>query len=218
MSKAKIILSGNAGSGKSTVGKLLSEKLGVDFLSAGEISRLKAVELGMDMNTRATLVGLNGSGKSTLMKSIGLNIILAQIGYYTAASTFEYSPYENLFTRINSNDNMFRGLSSFMVEMIELTSILKRNNSNTLVLGDEICKGTENKSANIIVAYMLKTLSESKTSFITATHLHELINLPSVNELNNVKSESIKEMNEKMGFSTLFYRFLQENKALQPLF
>jgi DNA mismatch repair protein MutS len=147
------------------------------------------------------------------MKSIGLNIILAQIGYFVAAEEFIYSPYHSIFTRINSNDNIYKGLSSFMVEMIELTSILKRNNSNTLVLGDEICKGTENKSANIIVAYMLKKLSESKTSFITATHLHELINLKSVNEIENVKPMHLKITYDENNDELIYDRELSEGSG-----
>jgi len=151
------------------------------------------IELGTNTNQNGILLyGINSSGKSTLMKSIGLNIILAQIGYYTASSYFEYYPYKSLFTRINSNDNMFKGLSSFMVEMMELMAILKRNNSNTLIIGDEICKGTEEKSANIIVCYILETLSKSNSSFITATHLHNIANLESVKKINNIKIKHLK--------------------------
>ena len=60
------------------------------------------------------------------MKSIGLNIIMAQIGYYVAATNFNFNPYVNLMTRICGNDNIFKGMSSFMVEMMELMAILKR--------------------------------------------------------------------------------------------
>ena len=137
------------------------------------------------------LYGINSSGKSTLMKSIGLNIILAQIGYFVAAKKFVFQPYKTLFTRIIGNDNIYKGLSSFMVEMLELTAILKRNNNHTLVIGDEICRGTEEKSANIIVSYMLKTLSEAKSSFITATHLHKIVTLPTVQKLERVKAKHL---------------------------
>jgi DNA mismatch repair protein MutS len=150
-----------------------------------------SISLGNDI-CGILLFGINSSGKSTLMKSIGLNVILAQIGYYTSSTYFEISPYKSLFTRISGNDNIHRGLSSFMVEMMELTSILKRNNANSLVIGDEISKGTENTSGAVIVSYMLKTLSESGTSFITATHLHELVNLPTVKNLSNIKFKHIK--------------------------
>ncbi len=151
------------------------------------------IELGENTEQNGILLyGINSSGKSTLMKSIGINIILAQIGYYVASKQFVYSPYKTLFTRINCNDNLYKGLSSFMVEMIEITSILKRNDKNTLVLGDELCKGSEITSANVIVAYLLKTLSENKASFITATHLHSLTTLPTVNNINNIKVKHIK--------------------------
>ena len=129
------------------------------------------------------LYGINSSGKSTLMKSIGINIVMAQIGFWAASDKFEYCPYKSIFTRINGNDNIFKGLSSFMVEMMELIAILKRNSSNTLVIADELCRGTEEKSANIIVAYMMDVLTKSGTSFITATHLHKLTLLPTIQSL-----------------------------------
>ena len=155
------------------------------------------------------LYGINSSGKSTLMKSIGLNVILAQIGYYVAAESFELNPYKSLFTRISGNDNLHRGLSSFMVEMIELTSILKRNNQNTLMIGDEICRGTDLKSSEIIVTYMLQTLSEAKTSFITATHLHDLTNIPTDVDTyckeveSGLTEEDIKQMAQPQSLSPL---------------
>ena len=79
-----------------------------------------------------------------------------------------------------------------MVETMELTAILKRNDNHTLVIGDEICRGTEEKSANVIVAYMLKTLSDSQTSFITATHLHRVVSLETVKNLSRVKPKHLK--------------------------
>lgn len=96
------------------------------------------------------------------------------MGYFVSASNFEYFPYNSLMTRINSNDNIFKGLSSFALELVELRAILKRSNYNTLVIADEVCKGTEHKSSLIIVMTMIETLCKNKTSFITATHLHEL--------------------------------------------
>jgi len=98
------------------------------------------------------LYGTNACGKSTLMKSIGLSIIMAQAGFYVPCSSFEYYPYTQLFTRILNNDNLFTGQSSFAVEMSELRSILLRANKKSLVLGDELCSGTENISAISIVS------------------------------------------------------------------
>lgn len=151
------------------------------------------IELGYETDqTGILLYGINSSGKSTLMKAIGLNIILAQIGYYTSCSYFEYSPYTSLFTRICGNDNIFKGLSSFMVEMMELMAILKRNNPHALMIGDELAKGTELRSAISIVCYMLETLSNVGTSFITATHLHQISELESIKKIKNIKTKHLK--------------------------
>lgn len=150
------------------------------------------ISLGCEFNGNDTtgilLYGLNSAGKSTLMKSIGLNIILAQIGYFVASNFFKFSPYTSLFTRISGNDNIFKGMSSYMVEMIELRAILKRNNQHSLIICDEICRGTEVKSANIIVVAMIESLAKSESSFITASHLHELVNYDRIKLLDNVKS------------------------------
>lgn len=171
------------------------------------------IYLGCDNLNGILLYGINSSGKSTLMKSIGLNVILAQIGYYVSSEKFIFMPYKSLFTRIIGNDNMFKGLSSFMVEMMELTAILKRNNNNTLIIGDEICKGTEEKSANIIVSYMLETLSKSNSSFITATHLHKVANMESVKKLINVKAKHLKITYDPTNEQLIYDRHLSDGQG-----
>jgi DNA mismatch repair protein MutS len=134
------------------------------------------------------LYGHNGAGKTALMKALGLSIIMAQAGLYVPAKSFIYSPYDMLFTRISGNDNLFKGLSSFTVEMIELKAILKRSGSKTLVIGDEVCRGTEHISGNAIVATTIIKLAGSGSSFIFATHLHEIASMKRITELDNVKS------------------------------
>jgi DNA mismatch repair protein MutS len=159
------------------------------------------------------LYGINSSGKSTLMKSIGLNIILAQIGYYVAAKSFTFCPYTSLFTRINCNDNMFRGLSSFMVEMMELMAILKRNNNHTLVVADEIASGTELRSATVIICYMLETLANSKSSFITATHLHDINNISTVKNLDRIRTKHLKITYDHNNDMLIYNRFLLDGQG-----
>jgi DNA mismatch repair protein MutS len=129
------------------------------------------------------LFGTNASGKSSLMKAIGLNIIMAQAGMFVPCSKFEFSPYRYLFTRINNNDNLFKGQSSFAVEMNELRGILKRSGETSLVLGDELCSGTESVSALSIFASSVQFLVNKQSSFIFATHLHELCKLDIINHL-----------------------------------
>ena len=145
------------------------------------------IELGISDKDGILLFGLNSAGKSSLQKSIGIAIIMAQIGYPVPATSFEYNPYHSCLTRISANDNLFKGLSSFALEIAELRAIIKRSNKNTLVIADEVCKGTEHKSSLIIVLTMLEILSKNKTSFITATHLHDIVSIPRLSNLTNIK-------------------------------
>lgn len=146
-----------------------------------------SVELGTEKQDGMLLFGLNSAGKSSLQKSIGIAIVMAQMGYPVAANSFIYNPYYSLLTRISSNDNLFKGLSSFALEMAELRAILKRSTKNTLVICDELCKGTEHKSSLIIVMTMLEILAKNSTSFITATHLHEICSLERLQQIPNIK-------------------------------
>jgi DNA mismatch repair protein MutS len=133
------------------------------------------------------LFGTNACGKSTLMKSIGLTVIMAQAGFFVPCSEFTYSPYTQIFTRILNNDNIFNGQSSFAIEMSELRAIKQRANENSLVLGDELCSGTENVSAISIVSAGLKTLSDKKCSFVFTSHLHQLMKVSVVQAIDNLR-------------------------------
>tara|TARA_Y100000389_G_scaffold24262_1_gene20934 strand:- start:7315 stop:10374 length:3060 start_codon:yes stop_codon:yes gene_type:complete len=136
------------------------------------------------------LYGINASGKSSLMKTIGLNIIMAQSGMFVPSSELYYQPYHHIFTRISGVDNIYKGMSSFTVEMSELRNILQRSDKYSLVLGDEICNGTESVSGISIVAAAIDKLINKSSSFIFATHLHELININIIK--NNIKNNLIK--------------------------
>ena len=159
------------------------------------------------------LFGLNSAGKSTLQKAIGISILMAQIGYFVPATSFEYYPYNSIFTRISANDNLFKGLSAFTLELAELTAILKRNTKNTLIIADEICKGTEHKSSLIIVMTIIKMLSESETSFITATHLHELGDFKELKELKNVNKYHLHVEYDEVKNKLIYDRTLREGSG-----
>jgi DNA mismatch repair protein MutS len=96
-----------------------------------------------------------------------------------------------MFTRIIGNDNLFRGLSTFAVEMSELRVILNMSNENSLILGDELCSGTETESALSIFVAGLMRLTERKSSFIFATHFHEIVEY---DEIKNMTGLSLKHM------------------------
>lgn len=129
------------------------------------------------------LYGVNQSGKSCTMKSLGVAIVMAQAGLYVPATSFKYYPFRTLMTRILGNDNLDRGMSAYAVEMTELRSILKRSDDRTIVLGDEICHGTESASAVSLVAASILHLTKCGTKFIFATHLHELAQIKEIAEL-----------------------------------
>lgn len=121
------------------------------------------------------LYGLNSSGKSSLLRTIGTNIVLAQVGMYVNSDTFEYYPFQRCITKIATTDDMFRGQSTFIVEMNELREILNTSDKNTLILCDELTSGTETHSATAIVASTILSLLERKVNFVCTTHLHGLM-------------------------------------------
>jgi DNA mismatch repair protein MutS len=129
------------------------------------------------------LYGINSSGKSSLMKSIGIAVIMAQAGFFVPAETLRFTMFDKLFTRIVSRDNLYKGLSTFAVEMLELKNIFNRANRYSLILGDEICHGTETESALAIVASAVMRLHDLGAFFIFATHLHQLTTLKEIEDL-----------------------------------
>jgi DNA mismatch repair protein MutS len=137
------------------------------------------------------LYGTNAVGKTSLIRALGIAIIMAQSGFYVPCSQFTFKPYTAIFSRILGNDNLFKGLSTFAVEMSELRIILKQADENSLILGDELCSGTEMVSALSIFVSGLMKLHEKKSSFIFATHFHEIAKY---DEIKSLKRLSMKHM------------------------
>jgi DNA mismatch repair protein MutS len=127
--------------------------------------------------------GTNAVGKTSLIRAIGICIIMAQAGFYVPCSSFVYCPYKSIFSRILGNDNLFKGLSTFAVEMSELRVILKLADEHSLVLGDELCSGTEMESALSLFSAGLVELCEKKATFLFATHFHEITGYKEIQEL-----------------------------------
>lgn len=144
------------------------------------------VMLGKDGTDGMLLFGINASGKSSLMKSIGLAVIMAQAGMFVAAREFTFRPYKAVFTRIAAGDNIFAGKSTFTNEILELRNILKAASSDSLVIGDELCAGTESSSAVAIVAAGIERLSNARCTFLLATHLHEITRMNLIDHVHNL--------------------------------
>lgn len=162
----------------------------IEHLNTDEIYIPNDVSLNND-ERGFLLFGTNAVGKSSLIKSVGICLILAQSGFYVPCSSFYYKPFKYIFTRILGNDNIFKGQSTFAVEMSELRTILRHSDKNSLVLGDELCSGTELGSAISIFVAGLQQLHERKSKFIFATHFHEVTHMEEVTLL---KHMSLKHM------------------------
>ena len=155
------------------------------------------------------LYGINSSGKSSLMKSIGLSVVLAQAGFFVPAVELRFGLYDKLFTRIVSQDNLYKGLSTFAVEMMELKNIFNRANERSLVLGDEISQGTETESALAIVSSAILKLISLKSTFIFATHLHQLESIPQLQSLKNLIFLHLGIKYDESNDSLIYNRVLQ---------
>ena len=141
------------------------------------------ISLGLEKDDGMLLYGTNAVGKTSLIRSLGIAVIMAQAGLFVPCSSFVFKPYEYIFTRILGNDNIFKGLSTFAVEMSELRTILRLGNENSLILGDELCSGTEIVSAISIFVAGIQHLAKVGGSFIFATHLHEIVEYEEVKEM-----------------------------------
>ncbi len=125
------------------------------------------------------VTGPNMAGKSTILRQIGLCVVLAQIGSFVPAEAASVGVVDRLFTRVGASDNLARGQSTFMVEMSETSAILHNATDRSLVLLDEIGRGTSTYDGVAIAWAVTEHLHDRvgcKTMF--ATHYHELMQLP----------------------------------------
>ena len=158
----------------------------IEQLQTNELYVTNDLSLGEDKDG-LLLYGTNAVGKTSFIRAIGICIVMAQAGLYVPCSCFFYKPYNKIFTRILGNDNLFKGLSTFAVEMSELRTILTLSDDNSIVIGDELCSGTESDSARSIFTAGVEWLHNSKATFMFATHFHEINDYEEMSELERVK-------------------------------
>lgn len=155
------------------------------------------------------LYGVNSAGKSSLLKSIILNVLLAQCGFFVAAKTFAYYPFRYLGCRIGNADNIFVGQSSYIRELIEMKTILNRvRGPPALIITDEMCSSTESESSIRVMASFIQLLAERRVSFANATHFYELQDNNFINGLTTLKNKHLKVRFENG--SVIFDRTLHE--------
>ena len=155
------------------------------------------------------ITGPNMAGKSALLRQTALITLMAQIGSFVPAGYAKIGLVDKVFTRVGASDNLSRGESTFMVEMTETASILNNLSDRSLVLMDEIGRGTSTYDGISIawsIVEFLHNHPKSKAKTLFATHYHELNEL--ANDLPRVKNfnVSVKELDNKI----LFMRKLVE--------
>lgn len=137
--------------------------------------------------TGMVLYALNSCGKSSLLRSVGLCVVLAQSGLYVPCSSFKFSPFDAIITQVDFQDNLWKSQSSFISEMLGLKRILSLANAKTLVLSDELTKGTEVVSATSIFATAVKHLLQKKCKFIFTTHLQDVAKLEDIKSCDQLR-------------------------------
>ena len=168
--------------------------------------------IGQKNNLVQIITGPNMSGKSTYIRQLALIIILAQIGSFVPAESANISIVDKIFTRIGASDNLYKGESTFMVEMKEVNNILRHATKDSLIILDEVGRGTSTfdglSLAWAILEYIINKI-HSKTLF--ATHYHELIDLEHV--FNCVKNKHIQVIEDNENDEIVFLRKIMDGGA-----
>ncbi|MCH7946985.1 MAG: hypothetical protein IIC66_04205 [candidate division Zixibacteria bacterium] len=159
----------------------------------------------LDLNSsdrrQIILTGPNMSGKSTYLRQIGQIIIMAQIGSFVPADSAEIGLVDRVFTRVGTMDNLARGQSTFLVEMIEAANILNNATDKSVVLLDEVGRGTstfDGLSVAWAVAEFINDELNSRTIF--ATHYHELTGMAQIYKKIHNYQVAVKKWEDKVVF------------------
>jgi len=161
--------------------------------------------LDINDNAIAIITGPNMAGKSTYMRQVALITIMAQIGSFVPAKDANISVVDSVFTRIGASDDLASGQSTFMMEMNEVSYILKNATKNSLLILDEVGRGTSTFDGMSIARAVLEYIANKKklgAKTLFATHYHELSVLE--DKLSNVKNYNI--MVKKRGEEIIFLR------------
>lgn len=177
----------------------------VELMLTDEMFVPNDVYIDTKSSRMSIITGPNMSGKSTYMRQTALITLMAQIGSFVPADSAKISVVDKIFTRVGASDDLTAGQSTFMVEMSEVSDILKNATTNSLVILDEVGRGTSTFDGVSIARAVAEHICTSKKlgcKTLFATHYHELIGLE--DELEGVKNYSIAV--NKHGGSIRFLR------------
>jgi DNA mismatch repair protein MutS len=177
-------------------------------LAIGELYIPNDVTLDREKQQIMMITGPNMSGKSALLRQTALIVLMAQIGSFVPAKSAEIGLVDKIFSRVGASDNISMGESTFMVEMNETASILNNLSDNSLILLDEIGRGTSTYDgvsiAWSIAEYLHEHSTKAKTLF--ATHYHELNEM--TEQFNRIKNYNVSV--KESGKNIIFIRTLKE--------
>ena len=153
-------------------------------------------DIVMDNNTDILLItGPNMAGKSTYMRQLGIIAIMAQIGCFVPAEEAHLPVFDKIFTRIGASDDLVSGESTFMVEMMEASRAIKNATKNSLILFDELGRGTATYDGMSLAEAILEYIANNiKCKTLFSTHYHELTSME--NTLPNLKNKHVSAIEE----------------------
>ena len=163
-------------------------------------------------NQLLIITGPNMAGKSTYIRQVALIVLMAQMGSFVPADSAHIGPVDKIFTRIGANDNLAHGESTFMVEMLETANILNNASSKSLVILDEIGRGTstfDGVSIAWAVCEFLNKKGGARPKTLFATHYHELAELE--HSLEGIKNYNITA--REVGDEIVFIRKIEAGSA-----
>ena len=167
-------------------------------------------DIGENDNLIQIITGPNMAGKSTYMRQMAIIIILAHMGSFVPCQSASISVCDKVFTRIGASDNISKGESTFMLEMNEVSNILKNSTENSFIILDEVGRGTSSDDGLSIAMSLVDYLSKKKRAkTVFATHFHELtIHENKLDNVVNLKIDILEENN-----NLVFLRKISKGKT-----
>jgi DNA mismatch repair protein MutS len=175
----------------------------VEKMITGERFVPNTVSMDNETNQILIITGPNMAGKSTVLRQVALLVIMAQMGSFIPAKKASISVVDRIFTRVGALDNLSQGQSTFMVEMQETANILNNAGEHSLIIMDEIGRGTSTYDGLSIawaVVEYLHDLHQTGVKTLFATHYHELTDLAQQKQRVKNYNIAVKEWNDEIIF------------------
>ncbi len=158
------------------------------------------IKMDCDENRFLLITGPNMAGKSTLIRQVALTVLMAQIGSFVPCSSATVGVVDKIFTRVGASDNLAKGLSTFMSEMVETAYIMRNCTPRSLVILDEIGRGTSTFDGMSIAWAVAEHLHDMGARSLFATHYHELANLAATSPGVKNYNVAVKKSGDKIVF------------------